>query len=49
MATLQADDIADLITITQKDLGRLRWTDLSYDLQEYIALPSLLQKECSGT
>ena len=45
MATLQADDIADLITITQKDLGRLRWTDLSYDLQEYIALPSLLQKE----
>ena len=45
MATLQADDIADLIKITQKDLGRLRWTDLSYDLQEYIALPSLLQKE----
>lgn len=45
MATLQADDIADLITITQKDLGKLRWTDLSYDLQEYIALPAILQKE----
>jgi len=45
MATLQADDIVDLITITQRDLGRLRWTDLSYDLQEYVALPSILQKE----
>ena len=45
MATLQADDIVDLITITQKDLGKMRWTDLSYDLQEYVALPSLLQKE----
>tara|TARA_Y100000004_G_scaffold164609_2_gene194872 strand:+ start:6550 stop:7617 length:1068 start_codon:yes stop_codon:yes gene_type:complete len=45
MATLQADDIVDLITITQRDLGKLRWTDLSYDLQEYIALPSILQKE----
>ena len=45
MATLQADDIVDLITLTQKDLGKMRWTDLSYDLQEYTALPSLLQKE----
>lgn len=45
MATLQADDIVDLITLTQKDLGKMRWTDLSYDLQEYVALPSLLQKE----
>ena len=42
---LQADAIADLITITQRDLGRLRWTDLSYDLQEYIALPQILQRE----
>jgi len=45
MATLQADDIADLIKITQKDLGKLRWTDLSYDLQDYVALPAILQKE----
>jgi hypothetical protein len=45
MATLQAADIADLITTTQKDLGRLRWTDLSYDLQDYVALPSILQRE----
>jgi hypothetical protein len=43
--TLQAEDIADLITTTQRDLGKLRWTDLSYDLQEYIAMPMLLQKE----
>ena len=45
MATLQAADIADLITTTQRDLGRLRWTDLSYDLQEYVALPQILQRE----
>tara|TARA_Y100000593_G_scaffold91963_1_gene182184 strand:- start:37 stop:1089 length:1053 start_codon:yes stop_codon:yes gene_type:complete len=45
MAYLQADDIADLITTTQKDLGRMKWTDISYTLQEHIALPQILQKE----
>ena len=45
MAILQAADIADLITTTQRDLGRLKWTDLSYDLQEYVALPSILQSK----
>lgn len=45
MSFLQADDIADLIRTTQKDLGRMKWTDLSYNLQEYIALPMLLQRE----
>mgnify|MGYP003114576680 FL=1 len=45
MATLQAADIADLITTTQRDLGKLRWTDIAYDLQEYVALPMILQKK----
>ena len=45
MATLQADDIADLIKVTQKDLGKLRWTEIASDLQEYVALPSILQSE----
>ena len=45
MAALQASDIADLITTTQKDLGRMKWTDISYSLQEHVALPMILQKE----
>ena len=45
MAFLQADDIADLIKTTQRDLGRMKWTDISYSLQEYIALPMILQRE----
>ena len=42
---LQASDIADLITTTQADLGRLKWTDLYTPLQEYVAMPSLMVKE----
>ena len=45
MAYLQADDIADMIKTTQRDLGRMKWTDISYNLQEYIALPMILQRE----
>lgn len=45
MAFLQADDIADMIKTTQRDLGRMKWTDISYSLQEYVALPMLLQRE----
>jgi hypothetical protein len=44
MPILQADDIADLITTTQRNLGEMKWTDLSYSLQEHIALPQLLNK-----
>lgn len=45
MPFLQADDIADMIRTTQRDLGRMKWTDISYSLQEYIALPMILQRE----
>lgn len=45
MPFLQADDIADMIKTTQRDLGRMKWTDISYNLQEYIALPMILQRE----
>lgn len=44
MPILQADDIADLITTTQRNLGEMKWTDISYTLQEHIALPQLLNK-----
>ncbi|MEW6439248.1 MAG: phage major capsid protein [Pseudomonadota bacterium] len=40
-----ATDIADLVTSTLKDLGRLKWTDLLLDWQELYALPQLLKKE----
>jgi hypothetical protein len=45
MPTLQADDIVDLVKTTQRDLGELKWTEIATDLQEHIALPSLLSAE----
>jgi hypothetical protein len=42
---LQADDIADLVTGTLRELGRFKWTEIATDLQEYIALPQMLKKE----
>ena len=45
---IASENLADLITTTQKDLGRLRWTDIQQELQEYIALPKILQKEKVG-
>lgn len=48
MPTLQADQIADLVALTLRELGRNKWTDISYDLQEHVALPKLLKKEKVG-
>lgn len=42
---LQADDIADLVTTTQRDLGKMKWTDIASDIQEHHALPQLLKTE----
>jgi len=44
MATLQAEDIADLIATTQKELGKNRITDLTSDLQYKVALSRLMKK-----
>lgn len=41
---LQAGDITDLITITLKDLGRLKFTEIASSLTDYVALPNVLQK-----
>ena len=40
-----AENLADLVTTTLRDLGRFKWTDISFDLQKYHALPSLLKKK----
>jgi hypothetical protein len=45
---LQAANIADLVTATLRDLGRMQWVDLTSDLQEFIALPSLMKKHRSS-
>jgi len=44
MTTIQADDIADLVAVTQRDLGKMKWTEIATDLQEYIALPNLMKR-----
>jgi len=45
---LQADDIADLVKSVLKDQDRFNWTDLTSDIQEYIALPQILTEERVG-
>lgn len=45
MPTLQADNIGDLVTLTQKQLGRNKWSDISLSLQNYVALPNILKSQ----
>ena len=48
MANLMIDDIADDVIAIQQDLGRMKWTDISFDLQYYIALPQIMRKRRVG-
>jgi hypothetical protein len=48
MATLQAADIADLISVTQKELGKMRFTEIASDLQDHVAMNEILRKERVG-
>lgn len=41
---LQYSQLGDLVQTTIRDLGRLRWTDISAPLQFYTALRSLMKK-----
>lgn len=43
--TIQADGIADLIKGTLNDLGRMKWSNISYDLQDHVAMRHILKKE----
>lgn len=45
MATLQADDIADLVALTLRDLGEDRFTDEARTLQDYVALRSIMKEK----
>lgn len=42
---LTVEAIADMIKSTRKDEGRLKWTNLSNSLQEYIAMSQIMKKE----
>jgi hypothetical protein len=45
---LQADNDLDLITITLRELGELKWTDIVSPLQEHVFLSRILKKEKVG-
>lgn len=42
--SINAADLGDLITTTQKELGELKYTDLSTDLQYHVALSKMFQE-----
>lgn len=42
---LTAEGLADLMAMTQKDLGPGKWTEIATDLQEFVAMPKILKKE----
>lgn len=42
--TLQATDLADLVTSTQNNLGRLQWTDLGTDKLDFLAFRQLINR-----
>ena len=45
MSVVQADDIQDLLTLTQENVDKHVWTDLTTDTTEHIALPKLMASE----
>jgi hypothetical protein len=42
---LQADDIVDITKTTLRELGRMKWSQISTTLQNYVAMSNLLRKE----
>lgn len=45
MPSIQAGDIGDVVIGILDDLGRLKWTDLTTDLQDYPAVNQLMKKK----
>src|SRR5258705_13178003 len=44
MAELQADDLGDLVATTQKRLGRMKFTELATDSQQFVAYDQLVRR-----
>lgn len=40
-----SENYADLLVSTQKDLGKMKWTDYASSMQEYVAFRKLFKKE----
>ncbi len=43
--SMTADQINDLVILSQKNLGKYKWEDLTGDLQHHVALPQILRKK----
>jgi hypothetical protein len=48
MAALQADNVADLLVTTLRNLGKFKWTDAAARLQRYVAFTELMRKHRVG-
>lgn len=46
--SITVEQIIDLVQTTQRELGRMKWTEIATDTQEHFALPNLLKKEKVG-
>lgn len=42
---ISTEKLIDLMTISQKHLGKMKWVNLAYDLQDYPAMRRLLNKD----
>lgn len=45
MAVLQADNMADLIMVTQKNLGKMKFTQIASRIQDYLFAREILKQE----
>ncbi len=45
MPTLTHEDILDLVTTTQKNLGPMKWTEIATDLTHYEVLSKMMKKD----
>jgi hypothetical protein len=45
---LTAENIADLVSTTLRDLGKGKWSDLTSDIQKFYAMPQMLKEKKVG-
>ena len=45
MATIQGEDLADLLNASEKNVEKFKFTEIASDLQDYVALRNLLRKK----
>jgi hypothetical protein len=45
MAVLNSDDIADLVALTQRELGKFKWTEIATDTASHVAFNELMRRK----